>query len=448
MTYSALWFSQLQFFISLSFMATFFAMSLGLSWVLFYLRLRAMGEQHLLWLPMYRFWVRIFALAYIISFASSMPVLIQLGSQWPLLLPKIYAISSPILAVALLGVLVFKAGFLGLMLYAQRQLAEMLHATTILVVAIGNTFVGLCVLVLISWMHTPTGAEWIDGSYTVTSWSAVIMNPSLLWYGLLLLTASFVLVAILMMAVLSLQSLRRPLGEGERRVFKLAVYIGWAAWLGLVLSAWGNGQMVAMFQPFKAAAAMAYWHSGSMPEWLVVAWPQSTDLSNLYSLGVELKNNSMSWLGQDEEGRLIGLDQVAGMSPPVALVFWGLRIALLCGTLILFVLVQGSRLGRMRHYDPSALAVWHRRCLVAAGFLGPALLISGMAYQLFGMMPFAVNETITLAEVFAQYQTSQSAFGLVMYLVTYALITLGFLVLVRYAARYGVVSVARHRGRA
>lgn len=446
MTYSALWFSQFQFFISLSVMTTFFAISLGLSWVLFYLRLRAMGEQHLLWLPMYRFWVRIFALAYIISFASSMPVLLQLGSLWPQLLPKMYAVSSPILAVTLLGVLLFKAGFLGLMLYAQRQLAEILHALTILLVAIGNTFVGLCVLVLVSWMHTPTGVKWENGSYTVISWAKLLMNPSLLWYGLLMLTASFVVVALLMMAVLSLQSLRRPLGEGERRVFKLAVYIGGVAWVGLALAAWGNGIMVAQYQPVKAAAAMAFWHSGASPEWLWFAWPQSQQLSNSFSLGIP--NSGMMWLGHDPDGLWFGLDQVAGMSPPVLLVFWSMRIALYSGALILIVLFLGWRLGSVRHYDPSALAPWQRRCLVAAGFLGPLLLISGMAYQLFGMMPFVVNQTITLTEVFAQHQAGQSALDLIAYLITYTLITLGFLVLVRYAARYGVVSVARHRGRA
>src|SRR5690554_1869883 len=120
MTYSALWFSQLQFFGSLSFMTIFFGMSLGLSWLLSYLRLRAIGEQQLLWLPMYRFWVRIFALAFLLGFASSMPVFIQLGSLWPTLFAKIHAVSSPLLAVALLGALVLKAGLLGLMLFAQR----------------------------------------------------------------------------------------------------------------------------------------------------------------------------------------------------------------------------------------------------------------------------------------------------------------------------------------
>lgn len=446
MTYSALLFSQMQFFGSLSFMAVFFAMSLGLSWILFYLRLRAMGEQHLLWLPVYRFWVRIFALTFLLSFASSMPVLIQLGSLWPTLIPKIQAVSSPVLAVTLLGALVFKAGFLGLMLFAQRQLAEWLHAVIVLFVALGNSCVAFCLLLLLSWMHTPTGVEWQDGAYYVTSWTAILSNPSWLWYSLLFLMASFLIVALLMMAILALQSIRRPLGEGERRLFKMAVYVGSAAWVVLLVAFIGNGFMVATHQPIKAAAAMAYWHSDSTPSWLWFAWPSTFEQLNHVALGIT--NSGKVWLGRDSEGMLLGLDQVVGMSPPVFFVFWTLRIAMLCGVLSLITLVQGWRLGVLRHYDPSALSLSSRRILVLAGGLGPVLLISGMAYQLFGSLPFVVNQTVTLNEIYAQHSLEQSIFSFFAYSMVYMMIVGGFIALVRYVARYGVVSVARHRGRA
>lgn len=446
MTYSALWFSQMQFFGSLGFMAIFFAISFGLSWILFYLRVRAIGEQHLLWLPVYRFWVRIFALAFLLSFASSMPVLIQLGSLWPQLLPKIQEVSSPLLALALVGALVFKAGFLGLMLFAKRQLAEWLHALIILCVALGNTFVAFCLLVLVSWTHTPTGVDWVEGRYQLLQWVEVIANPSLFWYAVLFVAVSFMMVALLMMSILALQSIRRPLGEGERRVFKIALYLGTAAWVGLLVGSVGNGKMVALYQPVKAAAAMAYWQSDSIPSWLWAAWPVVQDMSNHFGLGLE--NTGLIWLGRDEGGVLLGLDQVAGMSPPVALVFWSLRIAMLAGLLILVVLIKGWRLGVVRHYDPSALSLVGRRVLAASGLLGPCLLLSGMAYQLFGVMPFVVSQTITINEVYAQHSLGQSLTGFFVYLLVYGVFALGFISLVLYTARYGVVSVARRRGRA
>lgn len=399
MTYSALLFSQMQFFGSLSFMAVFFALSLALSWLLFYFRLRALGEQHLLWLPVYRFWVRIFALCFLLSFASSLPVLLQLGSLWPLLLPKIQAVSSPLLAVSILSALVFKAAFLGLMLYGQRQIAEYLHAAIILLVALGNSAVAFFLLVLLSWMHTPSGVEWIDGLYVVQSWGALFANPSLIWYVALFFSASFVLVALLLMAVLALQALRRPLGEGERRVFALATYVGSVAWLLLLIAFVGNGYMVEHHQPAKAAAA-------------------------------------------------VGIDLVAGMSPPSTLVYWSLRLAMLSGVVALLVFLQGWRVGFMRHYDPSALSLFNRKLFVLAGFLGPVLLISGMAYQLAGSLPFVVGQTITFSEVYAATTLSFSIFSFFAYSVVYTVFVFGFIALVRQVARYGVVSVARHRGRA
>lgn len=399
MTYSALWFSQIQFFGSLSFMAVFFALSLALSWLLFYLRIRALGEQHLLWLPVYRFWVRIFALAFILSFASSMPVLLQLGSLWPQLLPKIQAVSSPLLAASLLSALVFKAAFLGFMLFGQRQLAEWLHASVIFVVALGNTFVAFCLLALVSWMHTPAGTTWVDGSYVVHSWSALFTNPSLVWYGALFLSVSFVLVALLITATLALQSVRRPLGEGERRMFELAVYVGSVAWLSLLVAFVGDGNMVAQHQPAKASAAL-------------------------------------------------GVDLVPGMSPPVILVFWSLRLAMLSGFFVLLVLLQGWRVGLLRHYDPSALSWFSRRFLICSGFIGPVLLVSGMSYHFFGQLPFVVSQTVTINEVYAQPELLHSVLSFFAYSLVYGALALGFISLVRHVARYGVVSVARRRGRA
>lgn len=446
MSYSALWFSQLQFFGSVSFMAVCLAMSLGLSWLLVYIRVRALGEQHLLWLPVYRFWVRIFALAFILSFASSMPVLIQLGSLWPRLLPKIHAVSGPILAMTLFGALVFKACFLGLMLYAQRQLSEWLHALVVCGVAVGNTFVALCLMVLVSWVYTPTGAQWIDGGYQVQHWTEVIFNPSFGWYSAQFFSASFLMVAGAVMAILSMQSLRRPLGEGERRVFKTAVFLGSSAWLVLAGVIVAAATALADLQPMKAAAAMGYWGAGSVPRWLWAAWPSTIDLTNYYELG--WNSNLSWWLAHDAEGQPIGLDKMAGMTPPVSIVFWAVRLGLLTGLLMLFVLLKAWRTGLKRHYDPSALSPRARHIFVMTGFLGPLILLSGLTYHYFGAFPYVVGQTITFAEIAAVRSHNESVVSLVAYGVVHSLLIIGFVSLVRYVARYGVISVARRRGRA
>src|SRR5690606_2881186 len=72
MTYSTLWLSQIQFFASLGFMLMFLVIELGLAWVLLYFKLRAFGRDHAAWTAAYRFWVRVFALAFVLSFAACM----------------------------------------------------------------------------------------------------------------------------------------------------------------------------------------------------------------------------------------------------------------------------------------------------------------------------------------------------------------------------------------
>ena len=397
MTYSALWFSQMQFFGSLSFMAIFFALSLALSWLLFYFRLRTLGQHYLVWLPVYRFWARLFALAYFLSLAAALPVLLQLGSLWPGLLVKIQAVSSPLLAAAILTALAVKAAFIGFMLYAKRRLRQWLHTAVVFLVALGQSTVLVLLLTLVSWMHTPSGTQWVDGHYVLTSWAQVFLNPSMLWYVLLFMSASFVLVALFMLAVLAWQSTQRALLEAERRVFALMFYVGSAAWLVLLFAFIGNGSMVESHQEAKAAAAM---------------------------------------------GQVL----VAGMSPPVMLVYSSLRLAMLSGLAIGGMWLLAWRVGITQEFQLRTASLLQQRLFIAAGLLGPILLISGMAYQLFGAMPFVVAHTITISEVQAPaaelWSSVLTAFA---YGVLYLALCMGFLSLVRYTARSGVITIANQR---
>ena len=90
-----LWLSQIQFFVSLGFMSLFLVTELGLAWVLLFFKVQALRTGDAAWTAAYRFWVRVFALAFILTFASSMPVLIQFGSLWPSLMDKVGEVAGP-----------------------------------------------------------------------------------------------------------------------------------------------------------------------------------------------------------------------------------------------------------------------------------------------------------------------------------------------------------------
>ena len=71
-----------------------------------------------------------------------------------------------------------------------------------------------------------------------------------------------------------------------------------------------------------------------------------------------------------------------------------------------------------------------------------------MAYAVQGLYPFVVNGAITVREVLGTIEPGALAAGLVAHLAFCGVLLWGFLKLLGHIARYGVVPVARRRGRA
>ncbi len=427
-------------------MLLFLTIELGLAWVLLYFKLRWRGPNHAAWIAAYRFWVRVFALAFILSFASCLPVLIQFGSLWPALMEKIGDVAGPLLAAGVLSTFIFKSCFLGAMLFGQRYLSDKAHTLVVFMVAVGVAVSAFWLLALLSWTHTPTGAQFIDGQYQVQDWWAILFNPALPWYAALFVLVAVLTTSFLMIGLIAAQSLRRPVDESERLVFKSAV---WLAAICVVLQGMavvGSGHMTAHHQPARAAATAAYWHSGQPADLVLFAWPDARKSANLHAW--RLPKMGDFWLGRDQAGALRGLDQFSGMSPPVTATFWSFRLALVVGMLMMAAAWLTVWRARRVEYDPGALSRWGRHVLKAMTFSGWVLLLAGMAHILLGALPYAVNGTVTMTEVLGSASVQTLVGGYVAYLVLYLLLFVSFFQLLRHIARYGVVPVARRRGRA
>ena len=428
-------------------MLLFLVLEFGLAWVLLYFRIMAThASSPAEWVAAYRFWVRVFALTFILSFAAGLPVLIQFGSLWPHLMGKVGDVAGPLLAATILSMFIFKSCFLGAMLFGIRRLSNTIHTIMVALVAIGVTLSSFFLLALISWTHTPSGAALINGQYRVNDAMQVVFNPALPWYGALFVALSMLMVAFLMMAVVAGQAARNPTGEAYRHVFKTALCV---AVVGIALYGFalgGTTQLAAQYQPAKAAAVAGYWHSGSSSELVVTGWPDAATSSNRFAW--TWPEHGSALLSRDGAGNWRGLDQFSGMSPPVALTFWSFRIAAVIGVMMaLTVIVLVLRLNR-RRYDPAVLSTaWHHTFRFMAA-LGGVMMLASMAYVQFGAFPYVVYETITLSEIMAPISIFTLLGTSIVYGVCYVTLLVGFLYLLRYIARYGVIPVARRRGRA
>ncbi len=446
MSNTALWLSVCQFFISYGFMALFIALELGLAWALFYFKVRGLWTDDPAWTQAYRFWVRVFALAFFLGLAGCMPVLIQFGSLWPALMAKIGDVAGPLLAAAILTTFIFKSCFLGAMLFGQRYVSDRIHTLIVFMVAAGSSMSLFWVLALQSWMQTPAGASFIQGQYYAASWPRIVFNPSMPWYGAQALLLAGLTTAFVMLGVTAGQTFRHPIVESERLVFKTALIV---ACVCLVLQGYvgaGSQAMLARHQPARLAAVDAYWHTGAPPDLVVFAWPDEASSTNRAAW---VWHGARSpWLARDAKGGARGLDQFAGMLPPVALTYWLFRLELLVGLAMALVSwLTWLRVWR-RRYDPGALSRRWRKTIVAMTFSGWLACGVALAYAVFGLFPYAVNGTITLREVAGDVGVGTLLAGLAAYLAFYGVLLWGFVRLLRHVARYGVVPVARRRGRA
>jgi cytochrome d ubiquinol oxidase subunit I len=436
-----LFLGRVQFTVCLAFLALFTALALALSWLLLFFKLRARFGGHSGWIAAYRFWVRIFALAFVLALASSVPVLLQLGTIWSGLMDKIGNVAGPMLGFAVLSVFALKSCFLGVMLFGQRRVSEAVHMLSVFMVALGQLAAAFWVMALASWLQTPAGAVAIEGHYQVYDWTKAVFNPSLGVTLMVNLLVSALTAAFLIMGITAWQALRRPLDDGERLGFRAALVVACFAIVALVPVGVRTGKMIAHYQPAKAAAAAAYWHEGDSPDLVLFGWPDSATSSTLGSISI--RDAGARWLGRNVNGHYQALENFSGMQPPVALTFWSLRAFV--GLAVLMFLAAWLTLIRLRKrgLDPSFLSRGWLHALSCMTFAGALAVVAGWVFTWVGMQPYAVNSAITQSEVLGPASARALLYGTLGYLVLYGALLSAFVGMLFHAARYGVVPVRK-----
>lgn len=446
MSIPPLFLGRLQFIASLAFVALFMALAMALSWLLLYFKLRARASGDAGWTAAYRFWVRIFALAFVLALASGVPVLLQLGTVWSGLMDKIGNVAGPLLGFAVLSVFALKSCFLGVMLFGQRRVSDTVHTLSVLMVALGHLATAFWVLALVSWTQTPDGAVAVDGRFQIYDWTKVVFNPSLGWTLGATALGALLTAAFLIMGITAWQALRRPLDDGERLGFRAALGVACIAVVLLAPVAIATGKLIAHYQPAKAAAALAYWHEGDPPDLVVLGWPDAATASNRDAW--TLHGAGARWLGRNVNGHFLALENYANMQPPVALTFWSLRIVAILA-LLMACLAWATLFKLRKHgFDPSFLPARWLRALGLMTFSGAALVVFGWIFTVVGLQPYAVNGAVTQSEVLGTASPRALLYGTLGYVVVYGLLSTAFVRMLFHAARYGVVPVRKAAGAA
>jgi cytochrome d ubiquinol oxidase subunit I len=387
---TALLLARAQFAFTVSFHFIFPSFSIGLASYLAVLEGLWLWKGDEKYLTLFRYWLKIFAIAFAMGVVSGIVMSYQFGTNWSVFSDKAGPIIGPLMAYEVLTAFFLEAGFLGVMLFGLERVGKRLHFLATCLVAIGTCVSAFWILSANSWMHTPQGwAVNEQGQFVPAgSWLPIIFNPSFPYRLAHTVIAAYLTTALAVGAASAWHLLK---GRGDnppvRTAFSMAMWM--AALVAPVQIVVGDQHALNTFEHerpkilaiegyYHAYPNGAPWHVFGLPDDEAETVRYAFSLPGLGSLGIE----------HDLHAPMPGLDALPKADrPPSAILFWSFRLMVGLG-LLMALLGLCSLVARLRR----RLFEWrwlHRFALIMgpAGFVA---VICGWVTTEVGRQPWTI----------------------------------------------------------
>jgi cytochrome d ubiquinol oxidase subunit I len=415
---TALILARVQFAFTVSFHFIFPAFSIGLASYLAVLEGLWLRTGRPLYLDLFRYWVKIFAIAFAMGVVSGIVMSYQFGTNWSVFSDRAGPVIGPLMAYEVLTAFFLEAGFLGVMLFGMSKVGKGLHFAATLMVAIGTFISAFWILSVNSWMQTPVGwAINAAGQFVpARGWAEVIFNPSFPYRLVHTVTAAYLTTALVVGGVGAWHLLRRNDTPQVRKMFSMAMWM--AALVAPVQIFVGDlhGINTLEHQPAKVMAMEGHFQSHPDGAPLILFGIPDSEAETVHA-AIEIPKLSSLILKHDLNAPLAGLDTIPKADrPPVGIVFWSFRImvglGLLMLTLGLFSLLARVR-GRLYEWRPL-----HRFALLMgpAGFVA---VIAGWVTTEVGRQPWVIYGLLRTADARSPIAAAGVAGSLTAFVIVY-----------------------------
>ncbi len=416
--------SRIQFATNISFHILFPTITIAMCWFLVFFKVQFDRTGDAVWMRTYRFWVKIFALTFAIGVVSGITMSFQFGTNWPGFMEKVGNIAGPLLGYEVLSAFFLEATFLGIMLFGIQRVPPKIHTLATIIVAIGTTLSAFWILSLNSWMQTPTGFELRDGVAYPVDWLKIIFNPSFSYRFPHMLIASGLTASFLIAGISAFRLLR---GD-DKRAPKLALKIALTAAMVLApLQAFVgdlHGLNTLAHQPAKIAAMEGVWHTEKGAPLLLFAMPNEKTQRNDFEIAIP--NLASLILTHQLDGEIKGLTEFEH-TPPVKPVFFGFRIMVAMGVLMIVVAWLARYFLYRQERHQQKMPRWMLKLLVSMSFSGWLATLAGWYVTEIGRQPFLVTGVLTVKDAATNIAPSNVALSLMLYIAVYCVLLIAYL---------------------
>ena len=325
-----------QFAFTMSFHIVFPAFSIGLASYLAVLEAIWLWTGREVYLNLFNYWLKIFAIAFGMGVVSGIVMSYQFGTNWSGFSDKVGPVIGPLMAYEVLTAFFLEAGFLGVMLFGLQRVGPKLHFLATLMVATGTLISAFWILSANSWMQTPAGYTVnADGQFIAADWFKVIFNPSFPYRLVHMTLAAYLTTALVVGSVGAFHLLRNQHLAGARVMFSMAMWMATLVAPIQILAGDQHGLNTLEHQPAKVMAMEGHYqsHPNGAP---LILFGLPDQAAGEVRYAVEIPKMSSLILKHSPDAPLAGLDTVPRENwPPVPITFWSFRIMVGLGFLIL-----------------------------------------------------------------------------------------------------------------
>ena len=417
---TALELARIQFAFTVSFHIIFPAISIGLASFLAVLEWRWLKTNDPIYKDLFKYWVKIFAVAFGMGVVSGVVMSYQFGTNWSEFSRFAGGVTGPLLAYEVLSAFFLEAGFLGIMLFVWGRVGKKAHFFATLMVAVGTCISMFWILSSNSWMQTPQGFTIENGIVVPQDWFAIVFNPSFPYRLAHMAIAAFMVAALLVASTAAWHLLKGRRDELVKKSFSMAL------WLILILAPLqvfvgdAHGLNTLKHQPAKLAAMEGHWETNydeGMPLYLF-GIPDMQEERTKYAIAIP--NLGSLILTHSMDGTVKGLKDFAPEDRPNStIVFWSFRIMVGLGMLMLLLAAMGLWLRKTGKFYENK---WFHRFALIMGPSGFIALLAGWFTTEVGRQPWVVYGVMRTKDALSPVSAEQVGLTLIIFVVVYCIV--------------------------
>ncbi|MBX7514276.1 cytochrome ubiquinol oxidase subunit I [Qipengyuania sp. GH38] len=414
----ALMLARIQFAFTVSFHFFFPAFSIGLASYLMVLEGLWLKTGRQIYLDLFKYWLKIFAIAFAMGVVSGIVMSYQFGTNWSVFSDVAGPVIGPLMAYEVLTAFFLEAGFLGVMLFGMNKVGKKLHFAATCMVALGTFVSAFWILSVNSWMQTPTGYEIAANGQFLPgpSWWDIVFNPSFPYRLVHTVMAAYLTTAFVVGGVGAWHLLKDSTNLHARKMFSMAMWMAAIVTPLQIFAGDMHGLNTLEHQPQKVMAMEGHFdsHPDGAPL-ILFGIPDSEAKTVRYA--IQIPKLSSLILKHDLDAPMAGLDTIPDdEEPPVGVVFWSFRVMVGIGFAMLGI-GAWSLLARWRRklYDWPWL---HRAALVMApsGFVA---VLAGWITTEVGRQPYVIYGLLRTADAASPLDAPAVAASLLAFIVVY-----------------------------